>query len=156
MTELTPVRLAVPDDEPEIKRLCRLLHDENGFLPLSERKLDALMQRYYDKAGAIIGVIGDVGNPVASIYLSVDPIYYSDSFILNEAWNFVSPEHRRSNYAISLISYAKRASDELRLPLIIGILSNQRVEAKVKLYERVLDKAGAYFIHNRQFAGVGG
>lgn len=147
------VRLAVPADEDKIISMISLLHDENGLFPLSERRVREYMQRYFRKEGALIGVIGDVGDPVGSIYLEIGQPYYSEAFYLNEAWNFVHPDHRRSDYAKKLLGWAKSMSDEMRLPLMLGIVSNHRTEAKVRLYEKQLEKAGAFFVWNRQFVG---
>lgn len=147
------VRLAVPEDREGLVRLTGMLHGENGLFSLSLPKRDRLLDRYYAKEGGIIGVIGDVGEPVASIYLSLTQPDYTDDWGLCEIWNYVSPDHRSSTHARHLLDYAKFISTEMRLPLIIGILSNHRTAAKVKLYERVFEKAGAYFIWNPQFAG---
>ena len=39
--------------------------------------------------------------------------------------------------------------DDLGIPLIIGVLSNQRTEAKIRLYERQFGApAGAFFLYN--------
>jgi hypothetical protein len=148
------VRLAAPEDAAAIFDLCVMLHAENGLFPLSERKVRAMIDRAFNKEGAIIGVIGEIGKPVASIYLGLSQTVYSDSWALFEEFNFVAPEHRRTDYSKQLIAFAKSCSDKMQLPLLTGILSNQRTEAKVRLYERQLDKAGAYFVYNRQLSGA--
>jgi len=145
--------MAVSADRGGIVNLCKMLHEENGLFPLSEPRLNIMLDRAFDKSGAIIGVIGDVGEPVASIYLGLNQVVYSDAWTLMEEWNFVHPNFRRTDYAKSLLGYAKKASDEMKLPLLTGILSNQRTEAKIRLYERQLEKAGAYFVYNRSYAG---
>lgn len=152
-TKPMDVRLAVPEDRPALVELTNQLHGENGLFSLSLTKRDRLLDRYYNKDGAIIGVIGEVGSPIATIYLSLGQSEYSDDWLLSELWNFVEPEHRRSECAKHLLEYAKFVSTEMKIPLVIGILSNHRTEAKVRLYERVLERAGAYFIFNSQFAG---
>lgn len=147
------VRLAVPEDRQALVDLTTLLHGENGLFSLSLTKRDHLLDRYYDRDNAIIGVVGDVGAPVATIYLSLQQPEYTDDWALVEVWNFVAPEHRRSEHAKHLIEYAKFLSSQMNLPLIIGILSNHRTEAKVRLYERSLEKAGAFFVWNHHVAG---
>lgn len=146
------VRLAVPADEDKIVSMISLLHDENGLFPLSERRVREYMGRFFRKEGALIGVIGESGDPVASIYLGIEQPYYSETWYLNEAWNFVHPDHRRSDYAKCLLGWAKDVSSRMGLPLMIGIVSNHRTEAKVRLYEKQLEKAGAFFVWNRQLA----
>lgn len=147
------MRLAVLEDRPALVRLTTELHGENGLFSMSPGKRDLLLDRFYNREGAIIGVIGPVGAPVAAIYLSISQPEYTDEYALVEVFSFVHPDHRRSTYARQLIAHAKRMSDEVRLPLCIGILSSTRTAAKVRLYEQVLDKAGAYFIWNQQYAG---
>lgn len=146
------VRLAVPADEDKIVAMISLLHDENGLFPLSQQKVRDYMQRYFRKEGALIGVIGPVGDPVGSIYLEIGQPYYSESWYLNEAWNFVHPDHRRSDYAKKLLAWAKSMSEQMKLPLMVGIVSNHRTEAKIRLYEKQLEKAGAFFVWNRHLA----
>ena len=46
-----------------------------------------------------------------------------------------------------LICYAKRLADEFKLPLLASSIIAAR-EAKARLYERHLHKAGLYFIYN--------
>lgn len=142
------VRLAQPEDRAKIIELTKELHGENGLFSMSDKKVRAMLDRFYNREGAVIGVIGPVGDPVATIYLGIDQMSYSDDWALVEQWNFVHPEHRKSNYASQLICYAKRLADEFKLPLLVGILSNSRTEAKARLYERHLHKAGLYFIYN--------
>jgi hypothetical protein len=39
-------------------------------------------------------------------------------------------------------------AEKLSVPLAIGVLSNSRTEAKIRLYERVFDSpAGVYFLY---------
>lgn len=143
----------MPEDRDSIISLCHTLHDENGLFSLSARKVTRLVDRCFAKKQAIIGVVGPVGAVEGSIYLSIEEPYYSDDFHLCEFWNVVHPDHRRSNHAKNLIEFAKRCSDETALTLMIGIISNHRTAAKVRLYEKRLQKAGAFFVHNPQFAG---
>ena len=82
------------------------------------------------------------------ICLVPDQLWYSSDWFLNEVFNFVHPDFRRSTRAKGLIAFAKNISDEMNLPLILGVVSNYRTEAKVKLYERQFPKAGAFFMYN--------
>lgn len=141
------VRLARPEDREAILGLTTLLHGENGLFAISPRKVEIMLDRFYNREGALIGVIGEIGAPVATIYLGIDQLIYTDDWTLVEQWNFVHPDHRRSNFASQLICYAKGLSDQFKLPLLVGILSNSRTEAKARLYERHLTRAGAYFYY---------
>jgi GNAT superfamily N-acetyltransferase len=142
------VRKAEAGDADEILSLCREMHRENGMFTLSDARVRDIIGRAFNRQGAIIGVIGKRGAVEASICLLVTNIWYSDDFHLEDLWNFVRPEFRRSDNAKELIAFAKRCSDEVGIPLIIGVMSNVRTEAKIRLYERSVGKpAGAFFLH---------
>lgn len=160
MTCQSAVRAASPEDKPEIWRMFRACHAENGMLPMSERKVDYHIDRLLnpenitaDDAGprGLIGVIG--GSCLEGcIMLSFGSTWYSDEINVDEYLNFVDPAHRNSNHAKTLISYAKHMVDQLRvtyhdLKLMIGVLSTDRTAAKVRLYERQLVPAGVFFVH---------
>lgn len=145
----TAVRLADARDEEGVLMLCRELANENAVFPISETKVREKLWRAFNRQLAICGVIGDVGDLKACIFLEIDCPWYSDKFGLSELWNFVHPDHRRSDYAKILIDFAKKCAVDLNLPLQIGIFSNERTEAKVRLYARRLGKpAGAFFLYN--------
>lgn len=161
MNSPSAVRAATPADKPEIWRLFRLLHKENGLSPMSERKVDYHIDRLLnpenikaDDAGprGLIGVIGTPEHLEGVIMLAFGSQWYSDEITLDEYLNFVDPDHRSSEHSKVLISYAKFMVDQIRvvhcdLKLIIGVLSTQRAASKVRLYERQLTAAGAFFIY---------
>jgi len=148
------VRLADPHDEDEIIAMCRRLHAENAIFTISDDRVRQTVRRGVNRDQAILGVIGGSGNIQASIYLTVAQFWYTNSQHLEEMWNYVLPEFRNTHNAKDLISYAKWCSDTIGLPLMIGILSNIRLEAKQRLYERQLGSpAGVLYMHNRKAAG---
>lgn len=156
------VRLATRDEGDAIFQAVKDLHEENGLFVLSERKVRETLRRAFDGQDGkwdghgvptIIAVIGEPGKIEGSIGLEVDQPSYSDEWQITELWNFVHPDYRNPpGRAKALIEYAKAASDAMHLPLVIGISSNKRTEAKIRLYERQLEKAGAYFVYNRQYS----
>lgn len=144
----SPVRKARRSDRDELMEMCRTLHAENGQFSFSDRKLAEMLERAFNSNGAVIGVIGTPGKLEASICLNFSSYYYTDDIHLGECWNFVLPEYRRSTNAKDLIKFGMRCADELGVPFITGIISNERTEAKVRLYRRVLgDPVGGFFIY---------
>lgn len=107
-----------------------------------------MIQRAVAQQGAIIGVIGKSDDLRGMILLLIDPVWYSDEFQLLEIFNFVREDSRRSSFARDLINYAKRCADETGLDLTIGVLSNVRMAAKVRLYSRLLPKGGEFFVYS--------
>jgi hypothetical protein len=146
------VRSGVPDDYEPMMRLAISACEENGLVRPNLDKLGfeihASLQRYH----GIVGIIGPVGGPFeAAILLRVDFLWYSDEPTLIERAIFVSPDFRaaKGGRAARLCEFAKTAALQLDLPLMIGILSSQRTEAKVRLYERQFgEPSGAYWLFN--------
>jgi hypothetical protein len=149
MTIITSrVRRAVPADEPELMELCHELHAENAMFAMSEKKVTAMLARAFSQQGALIGALGPTGSIEGAIFMLISQFWYSDDFCLEELFSYVRPEFRRSTNAKELINFAKRCSDEIGIPLVIGVVSNERTKAKVGLYQRQLaDPVGAYFLH---------
>jgi hypothetical protein len=149
MLTTSRVRRAEPADEPEILAMCREMHAENGMFTMSDERVREIIGRAFNRQGAIIGVIGESGRLEGSIYLMITSIWYSTDWHLEELWNFVRPQFRKTGNAEELIRFAKRCGDEIGLPVVIGIMSNIRTEAKVRIYRRQLgNPIGAFFLHN--------
>jgi GNAT superfamily N-acetyltransferase len=145
------VRLAEQEDIPQIIELLKEHFKENGNHTLSENKIIALISLHYNKSGGVIGVIGETGGKLRGlIILAVTQLWYSDNYILDEISLFVRPEDRKSDYAKQLMIFAKKASDTLDLELRISVWSNERTEAKIKLYQRQFKLKGASFNYNEK------
>ena len=141
------VRLATTEDLPELMKLCHMLHDENGIFSMDDDMVLETLQLGTNRKGGIIGVIGTEQHLEGMIYMQVSNFWYSRQPYLVELFNFVHPDHRKSNHAKALIEFAKNCTDD-KLRLVIGIISNERTKAKVKLYERSLGQpAGAFFVY---------
>lgn len=145
--EFTPVRVADVNDIGAIITLCEMLYEENGekTFRLSIQKMKSTVENVLNKRGGVMGIIGDGEEVWGMICLVLEAPWYSDDFGLYELFNFVHPAHRASNYAKSLIVFAKAQSDKLSIPLDIGVLSNIRTEAKCRLYRSILPKIGEFF-----------
>ena len=108
----------------------------------------------------LVGIIGEIGEPIqAAILLRTVQMWYSEDWIVEEKAIFVHPDYRKAGakhrskssrgHAHALCDFSKRVANELGLPLIIGVLSNHRTAAKVRLYERQFgEPAGAFFLYN--------
>lgn len=148
MTE--SVRIATRSDEDEVMRLLTIMHAEGGILPLDEMEARKTFNMAFDRQGGILGVVGEPGDIKAMIFLLISRYWYTSHHHLEELFNFVRPDVRKSkeNYAPRMIEFAKKCANEIGIPLLIGVLTNQRMEGKVRLYRRSLGvPAGALFVH---------
>jgi len=141
----TNIRIATPDDYQELFRICCLLHMENGQHKFSEERSKEFIWRGCNQDNAIVGVIGPSDDIKAVVYLEIMPVYYSDEFQLYEKFAFVRPDSRRSDFAKKLLFFARKCADETGLELLIGIISDVKLEAKRRLYQRHFSEGGHWF-----------
>ena len=128
------------------------MHAESGMQPLDEEAARETFDLAFDRKGGILGVIGPQGDIRGMLGLLITRFWFTRDRHLEEIFNFVRPDCRQGTpYAEQLISFAKMCAKvpEINLPLIIGVLTNRRVEGKVKLYQRQLGvPSGAFFVYN--------
>jgi len=142
------VRFATIDDLDELMALCRNLARENAIAPMDENLvLDMLVGCLTHKIG-FIGVIGEPGKIEGAICLKWGRLWYAANYWwLEDAFCHVLPAFRASNNASELIDWSAWWAESLGIPLMLGIVSNERTRAKIKLYERKLGPmSGALFL----------
>ncbi len=145
---VSPVRKAVISDKPQIMQMCEENHRDNGQFSLSIRKVETAIDRAFNGGGAIIGVVGS-GQIEGMIVLAIGQFWYTEDYCVEELENYVRPQFRKSTHAKDMIKFGQRCSDELGIPLVIGVVSNERTRAKMELYRRILgDPKGGYFMHS--------
>jgi hypothetical protein len=150
------VRFALPADEDQIFALLMLLHSENGMFGVNDAKVRQGIQWATLRKGGFIWLIDEgflaSGRPrvVATLGMLIVSDWYSDDEYLLERWNYVHPQYRNSgNYARKLIEQSKWTSDQLKLPVQVGINSFERTESKVRLYARHMPCVGAFFMYGQ-------
>lgn len=147
------IRLAEVEDIPSLMALTKLAADEDAQHPYDSDKVFNVIRRHYEKTGGLVAVVGPKGEPIKGyLIMIIDEIWYSPDYQLLELSLFVDPDYRKSTYAKQLMAFSKQASDGLNLDLTIGVLSNERTAAKVRLYQRQFNKVGAYFMYRPQAA----
>lgn len=156
MSDLT-IRIGKPEDVHDIMDLALSACDENGFVQPNPAKLLNEIWPALNLHFGLVGVIGpEGGKPEGAILLRIGTMWYSDNEVLEEKAIFIHPEYRsaKGGRARRLCEFSKQVADTLGIPLIIGVLSNSRTEAKVRLYERQFGKpTGAYFLYNARTGG---
>lgn len=152
MSDELKVRTGTPEDVDDIMELALSACEENGFVEPNPRKLLAEIWPALNLDRGLVGVIGEIGKkPEGAVLLRIGTMWYSDHHVLEEKAIFIHPEFRsaKGGRARKLCEFSKQVSDSLGIPLIIGVLSNNRTEAKVRLYERQFGKpSGAFFLYN--------
>lgn len=151
------VRLATPIDEEPLLELCMRAWDENGMLNVNPEKVRAEIRPALYLWEGMCGIIGKPGEPIEGmVLLKLGQMWYADEWILEEKAIFIDPEYRsaKGGRARRLCEFSKRVADGLGIPLIIGVISNIRTAAKVKLYERQFGPpAGAFFLYGTHTGG---
>lgn len=148
----TRVRVADSDDEEALMELANYLHAENGLFDMDPVAIryafrKAIIGRPEQRHG-IIGVIGRGDDMEGAIFLEPACLWYTTQPCMQELFSYVYPKYRSSTNSTDLIAFATHVSDHFKIPLMIGILSNKRTEAKVRHYRRALgEPAGAFFLH---------
>jgi hypothetical protein len=152
MIEELGVRVGNANDIDPMMELALKACDENGFVDPNPAKLLAEIYPALVLDHGLVGIIQDDGGKIeGAVLLRVGSMWYSDNLVLEEKAIFVDPDCRsaKGGRARRLCEFSKQAADALGMPLIIGVLSNHRTEAKVRLYERQFGKpSGAFFLYN--------
>ncbi len=152
---MTAPRLATRDDEVELLALCHELHRENGLQKMDDDMVREMLWRAFDRKGGVVGVIEGEDGIEAAICLLITSIWYSKDHHLVELFAFVRRPFRKSNHATALVEWADKAAKTLGIPLIVGILSNEKLEAKTRLYKRVLGvPSGVLFVRGATWSNT--
>jgi hypothetical protein len=148
MTDEVSIRIATPDDLKPVMDLAIMAAEENGFLDASVTRL---LNDVWPALNQDHGLVGVVGDPIEGmVVLRIGTLYYSDQVCIDEKVIYVKPEFRaaKGGRAKKLCEFSKHTSDTLGLPLCVGVLSNTRTAAKVRMYERIFGPpAGAFFLY---------
>ena len=150
-----PVRIAGPGDENKIFEAGLLMHAETALYSLSEQKIREGIRLGTQRKGGIIGIIdAPDGSIAAMIGLIITSAWYTTDIHLEDFWTFVRRDYRRSGAANMLVHFSIKMSDELGIPLQLGVTSIDRLEAKTRLMRRKMKQIGALFAHNLNIGKV--
>ena len=151
------IRIATPDDLDDVMKLALSACEENGFLNPNPMKLLQEIWPALNQDHGIVAVIGKLeGGIEGLVLLRIGSMWYSDMEVVEEKAIFIYPEFRsaKGGRAKKLCEFSKSVADSLGIPLIIGVLSNDRTAAKVKMYERQFGApAGAFFLYGAKTGG---
>jgi hypothetical protein len=156
-TDTVKVRVGTPEDVHRMMDIATLATTENGFALPNTMKL---LQEIWAALNLRNGIVGIIGEPTevieGAVLLRIGQVWYSDDPIIEEKAIFIHPDYRsaKGGRAARLCEFSKRTSDELGIPLTIGVLSNERTAAKVRMYSRIMGQpSGAYWLYNTKTGG---
>jgi len=143
---------------PEVMRLAVTACEENGFLNASPAALAKEIWPALCQDHGLCPVIGPIGGAIEGLaLLRIGAMWYApETTVLEEKAIFVYPQFRsaKGGRASRLCAYTKKVADTLGIPLIIGVLSNARTAAKVRMYTRIFgEPAGAFFLYGSATGG---
>jgi len=145
------VRVGQPNDLEKIMDLVATMQDEVGVFPINPDRVRSFMIAPLHLDGGIVGIIENNGVIEAGILLRVCDAWYTDQQHLEEFGLFVHRDFRyaKDSRAKKLVEFAKKTAESLSLPLMIGVLSKDRTDAKITLYERIFGQpVGAFFFYS--------
>ena len=161
------VRIGTPADVDDAMAVIMQCHEENGFVEADTGKILGDLWAALNLEEGITGLIGGQGKPLEGcVVLRMGTIGYSKVVLVEEKMLFVHKDYRRvrvgperRSHALMLGEFSKKVADDLHKILLIGVLSNHRTKAKVRLYESMFgEPAGAFFLYGAKtgHATVGG
>ena len=147
------IRLGNQNDMEDLMALAIMATEENAFVRPSPVKMATMIWGALTHQNGLVGVVSDDPEVIqGAVLLTFGETWYSEERIIEERAIFIHPDYRfaKTGLAKKLALFSKRISDDFALPLIIGVVSNARTEAKCRMYERLFpdEKAGAFFLHN--------
>ena len=126
------IRVGTPDDVDAIMEIALSACEENGFVDPNPAKLLSEIWPALNLDKGLLGVIGEPGGKMeGAVLLRIGAMWYSDKEVLEEKAIFIHPDYRsaKGGRARRLCQFSKHVADSLSIPLIIGVLSNNRTEA---------------------------
>jgi len=150
MSEEVHVRVGTPQDMDALMVLSDEVAKENGISQPDFNRVASEMWAALNHDHGIVGVVGEVGKPLeAFVLLRIGQTWYSEGNIIEERTVFVSKKYRsaKGGRARKLCEFSKKVAEELGMPLLIGVLSHQQTEAKMRLYRRLFgEPSGAFWL----------
>jgi N-acetylglutamate synthase-like GNAT family acetyltransferase len=148
------IRLATPADMEEVMKLAVTACEENGFLNASAELLAKEIWPALCQDHGLCPVIGPQNGAIEGLaLLRIGSMWYSHSVVCEEKCIFVYKQFRSAagGRARRLCEYSKHVAESLGIPLLVGVLSNTRTAAKVRMYRAIFgEPAGAFWLHGAQ------
>lgn len=149
------VRPAEERDEENLFAILCMAYKENAPYKINPNKVRLMISAASRDKDVIIGVIDapdGSGRIAATVGAMFSQWWYTDDWHIEDCWNYVHPEYRKSTFAKDLLNYSKWIAEKMSMPLHVGILTAERMESKVRFFARQMPQVGASFVYNMEAA----
>jgi len=145
------MRLAAPGDERRIFDLFVTAHAENGWGDLDVQIVQDTIVKATGREGIAIAIIDGPERIEAAIGLhSRKADWYNSEAASNWVWHdiliYVHPLYRRSRHAMKLFQFAQWWEQQIKMPVVLGLLPRQRFEEKERLFARHGRRIGSAYL----------
>ena len=148
------VRLANPSDEDAVVAYLSRLADQWGLrmadgssFPFHEHRARPVVRNALAQRDAWIAVIGET-EIEAAIGLEMNRPFFSDAPFISDLFTTVAPAFRDKGHFNALIEFAKSVAHAAGLPLVLGVIANDRVEAKRRLFTMKMGQpSGSFYVY---------
>lgn len=138
------VLIAQPNDERRIFDLCCVAHAENGFGQMDPETVAAAIMKATERKGYIMAFIDGPERVEAVLGLHPTLPWYCKDTPENWYWTdllfYVHPLCRRSHHAKNLFQFARWWQQEIKAPVMLGLMPKDDLQKKEQLYERLADR----------------
>lgn len=150
------VRLATMYDEQAIYDLLIMDLKENAeaVAPIDpDMVIERIMLATRHQKGMIGVIDGPDGFIVATVGLFNERWWWSMGWHFCKVWDFVHPDYRQHGYGKELIKFGEWCSDTMtrkagyRIYTLAGVLGFKRIRDKIRLYRRMTNHVGAFFLY---------
>lgn len=147
------VRLAHAGDGQRVFEhlVLNKMHQENALpqAPLDIEKAFATIMDLASsqgKRGIILLAEDDEGNVIGSIGAEFQQAsWFSSALVLYERWVYVDPGHRHTSAALRMLKLLDEYGKGLGVPVCCGIMVNEDIDRKAKVFARIFKKSGYMF-----------
>jgi hypothetical protein len=165
------VRVGTPEDHKAVHDLAMTMAGENAPAEPNPMKILQAIWNALHKHGGLIGIVGpkDSTDVHGFVLLRIGVPWYSDERVIEECGVYVHPDWRSNRQAAPsgadraagrspgrasmLYRFIKRVADETGYKVIVGVMSYNRQDAKLRYYKRFFgEQAGGFFVYNPRAA----
>ncbi len=129
MTDVGIDRITADSNEKQISDLVALLimlHSEGGYAPLNLDKMVGRAAEVVSQGMTWLAYDQEAGEPVGTLGLHEQALWYADERVLVDLWFYVRPEYRKGAVGKKLLKLGRETADERGCMLFITVTNPDR------------------------------